>query len=148
MNNFKTKLIVAFLAFTFGIFSVWAVYHFQRLPILFERLAAQTESVTPQEETFVEKQSTGNVEFRFSEFLNKSGYFDADFYLTNNTARPVSYVGCTIALKQNGKIKEINTCSCLNITWTNLRQGEKVSYRLGNWTLSKVWKEYEKKFTA
>ena len=150
MNNLRTKFFIAILAFTVGIISVWAAYQFQIFSVLFEQLKSLTESSAPQTETPVEKQRSGKVEVRFTEFLNRPGYFDAYIHLTNDTAQPISYRGygqndnCTVAFKQKDKIKEVSLCTCGNgVNWQTLLPGETARYRVSAWALDKIWKENE-----
>ena len=155
MNNVKTKLLIAILAFTLGIISVWAAYQFQIISVLFERLKSLTQIVAPHTEIPVEKQRSGKVEVRFTEFLNRPGFFDAYVHMTNETAQPISYRGyggdnnCTVAFKQKDKIKEVNLCTCGNgVHWNTLLPGETARYRVSAWALSNIWKEKEQQITT
>jgi hypothetical protein len=142
MRNFKTKFVVAILAFTIGVIGVWISgvlsslnFIFAQPDLLMEIDEVSTEKVS-NNEPFAE-QAFGNIEIRFKRHLKIEDSNYAEFEIVNRNSLPIGYMGygknshCTTAVKINHKVEQNNLCWCgTGLELQVLRTGETALYQV------------------
>ena len=117
MKNFSFKIVVALLAFSLGIASVWAIGGFSYVASLFEHSSLVSE-ISPQTSEVQPEENSGRVEIRFKRIYKYEDVNIAEFELVNGTNEPISYMGynknsyCDITFKRGEKLNTVNQCSC------------------------------------
>ncbi len=93
MKNLKTKIFDAILAFTIGIFGVWASSILLSFPLFFAQPDPWLEiDAIPTNEPFVEE-TFGNVEIHYQRRLKIEGENYVEFEIINRNLLPVGYIG-------------------------------------------------------
>lgn len=117
MKNFSFKIIVALLAFSLGIASVWAIGGFSYLTSLLELNSSVSEN-SPQTNEILTESNSGKVEIRLKRIYKYEDVNIAEFELLNGTNEPISYMGynknsyCDITFKRGEKLNTVNQCTC------------------------------------